>query len=171
MQVSVTGGTSSFVPAASPWQTSFANQTASIPPAGGILLTLYTQTPLGTTYLGGVAPTVTVAQISGGYQITNTYADLNHTQLTQTVLHFDDNNNPASAGNTGGLASLDYLAQVVGTKDDITSNQFTYGTMTTLASENIRILSGVDSVLNNTDANNLLAGQAPTGIPTGLFTR
>jgi len=123
------------------------------------------------TYLGGLKPTLSftgAGTASSG--LNNTYA--NGVYLGRQVTYFDPNAQQIASQATlpAGVSAQQYFGGTyLVAQDTLYSNLFTNGPIMSFSSAQSRVLGGIDSIVNNQDASNILNGQMPIGAPDGLL--
>ncbi len=129
---------------------------------------LYDCVSTGCTYLGGSAPSVSLAPFGGAnVELKNQYS--NGVFVARHVTYSDDHQQIPSLSNVpAGSSPKGYLTEL-NVHDVLVSNLFTHGPILSFGSSQSRILSGVDSILTNADAQQILTGHIPEGVPDGLF--
>jgi hypothetical protein len=135
---------------------------------------LYHATGAGITYFGGAAPVTTYSNSGiADASIINTYGTTATGQITfgRRVTYFNDAGQIANSGNIpSGLQPLDYFAGTTLTAQDMLfSNLFTRGPMVAFGSAQSRLLGGIDSIVNQNDARDILNGKLVVGVPDGLL--
>ena len=124
------------------------------------------------SYLGGAKPTLAFSTGAGiaNSSLNNTYA--NGVYLGRQVTYIDPATGRIASRATipAGVSPQQYFSgPYVVAQDTLFSNLFTHGPIVSFGSAQSRIFGGIDSIVNDQDALNLLNGSLPFGIPDGLF--
>lgn len=163
LTVESNGGAPTLVSTLYRYQTNFSHEKTTVNNT-----TLWERTGTVTTFLGGSRPS-TFSSNTGwaSFDIGNMYA--NGVTFGHHLSWFDSNGRLAALGTVpSGTSERDYLINNLYVEDKIYSSLFTSGPLEAWGSAQLRVLAGVDSVLNNVDARGILSGTGYVGVADGV---